>query len=313
MIDQASRPAAAIGKPIRRRLDLFPYVLLAPSLVALGVVILYPVAQAIVLSVQDVNLLKGGLDRHPFYGLNNFQAALQMAAFWNALVVSLVYAVAAVILSYALGLFLALLLNSAFRGRAIVRALAIAPWAMPPVVTSIVWLWMYDQQFGAINYILTLSHLITENVGWLTDTNLALPSVIIVTVWKSVPLAMMVLLAGLQGIPHELYEAARIDGASSLDEFRSITLPGLRSVSSLIVLLLSLWTFKEFTYVYVLTGGGPGNATETLVLQVYYQAFQFFRFGLAAAIGVLVMLICLAFSAVYLPVVYGRGDDGTGS
>ena len=312
MIRPVSGSIAARGRPARKRPDLLPYALLAPSLLALGLVILYPVAQAIVLSVEDVNLLKGGLDRHPFDGLNNFQVALGMSDFWNSLAVSLIYATAAVLASYVLGLFLALLLNGAFRGRAIARALAIAPWAMPPVVTSIVWLWMYDQQFGVINYLLRLAHLVSANVGWLTDPTLALPSVILVTVWKSVPLAMIVLLAGLQGIPNELYEAARIDGAGVFAEFRSITLPGLRPVSSLIVLMLSLWTFKEFTYVYVLTGGGPGNATETLVLQVYYQAFKFLQFGLAAAIGVLVMLICLIFSAFYLPLVYGRGSDGKG-
>lgn len=315
MSRQALGPAGsvvALHGATRRRLDLFPYALLAPSLLALGLVILYPVGQAVVLSVEDVDLLKGGLDHHPFIGLANFQTALGMPEFWNSFVISFVYALVAVVASYVLGLYLALLLNGAFRGRAIARALAIAPWAMPPVVTSIVWLWMYDQQFGVINYVLRLAHLLTANVGWLTDPTLALPSVIVVTVWKSVPLAMMVLLAGLQGIPSELYEAARIDGAGALAEFRSITLPGLRPVSGLIILMLSLWTFKEFTYVYVLTGGGPGSATETLVLQVYFQAFQFLHFGLAAAIGVLVMLICFVFSAFYLPLVYGRGSDGSG-
>jgi multiple sugar transport system permease protein len=304
---QATRLTA---EPSRRRADLYPYWLLAPSVLALGLIILYPIAQAIILSVQEGNLLKGGAaEARPFVGLRNYVTALSLPEFWRSLWVSLVYAIVAVAGSYVIGLFLALLMTASFRGRAIARVLAIAPWAMPPVVTSIVWLWMYDPQFGVINYLLQQARLIGGNLAWLSDPILALPAVIAVTIWKHVPLAMMVLLAGLQSIPHELYEAARIDGAGPLAEFRYVTIPGLRPVSAVIVLMLSLWTFKEFTYVYVLTGGGPGRATETLVLQVYDQAFKYLDFGLAAATGVLVMLMCLAFAAVYLPIVYGGERD----
>jgi multiple sugar transport system permease protein len=120
---------------------------------------------------------------------------------------------------------------------------------------------------------------------------------------------MMVLLAGLQSIPSDLYEAARIDGATPVDEFRYVTMPGLKPVTVLIVLMLTLWIFKEFTYVYVLTGGGPGRATETIVLQVYYQAFKFLDFGVASAIGIVVMAICLIYSAIYLPIAYGKDES----
>ncbi|MCC6630179.1 MAG: sugar ABC transporter permease [Chloroflexi bacterium] len=313
IVDRAPAQPAAPATPTaaRSRLDLYPYWLLLPSLLALGIVILYPIAQATLLSFQEGNLLKGGAapDR-PFVGLRNYITALSLPEFWRSLWVSLAYSIAAVIGSYVIGLAMALMLTATFRGRAVARVLAIAPWAMPPVVTSIVWLWMYDPQFGVINYILLRIGVIAGNLSWLSDPLLALPAVIIVTVWKHVPLAMMVLLAGLQSIPRELYEAARIDGAGPLGEFRYVTVPGLRPVSAVIVLMLSLWTFKEFTYVYVLTGGGPGRATETLVLQVYDQAFKYLDFGLAAATGVLVMLMCFAFAAVYLPVVYGRERDG---
>jgi multiple sugar transport system permease protein len=306
-----SRTAAAPAAPARRRPDLYPYWLLVPSLLALGLVILYPIAQAILLSFQEGNLLKGGaVEPRPFVGVRNYVSALGLPEFWRSLWVSLIYSVASVIASYGIGLCMALLLTGAFRGRALARMLAIAPWAMPPVVTSIVWLWMYDPQFGVINYILQRLGLISANLSWLSDPLLALPAVIAVTVWKHVPLAMMVLLAGLQSIPNELYEAARIDGAGPLDEFRHVTIPGLKPVSAVIVLMLTLWTFKEFTYVYVLTGGGPGRATETLVLQVYDQAFKYLDFGLAAATGVLVMLMCLVFAAVYLPIVHGGERDG---
>lgn len=297
--------------PRRPRLDLYPYWLLAPSMLALTLVIFYPIAQVLLLSVQNGNLLRGGAARRDFVGLANYLGALDLPEFWTSLGVSTTYAIVGVIASYGFGLFFAMLLAGQFRGRGLARALAIAPWAMPPVVTSIVWLWMFDPQFGVINYILQQVHLIGQNLAWLNDPDRALPAVIVVTVWKHVPLAMMVLLAGLQSIPADLYEAARIDGANAVSEFRYVTLPGLKPVSGLIVLLLTLWIFKEFTYVYVLTGGGPGRATETIVLQVYYQAFKYLDFGMAAAIGVFVMLICLGFSGIYLRLVFGGGNDAS--
>lgn len=308
MNDVARVTSGGKPAPTRRRLDLFPYVLLAPSLIALALIIFYPIVQVIILSLQNGNLLKGGAQNRAFIGLANYATAFEMSDFWNSLWVSALYALTGVVASYALGLFFALLLSGAFRGRGLARALAIAPWAMPPVVTSIVWMWMYDPQFGVINYILQQLQIISENMAWLNDPTRAMPAVIAVTVWKHIPLAMMVLLAGLQSIPSDLYEAARIDGATPFDEFRYVTMPGLKPVTVLIVLMLTLWIFKEFTYVYVLTGGGPGRATETIVLQVYYQAFKYLDFGVASAIGIVVMLICLAFSAVYLPLAYGKDE-----
>jgi multiple sugar transport system permease protein len=299
-----ARPAVARG---RRRIDPLPYAFLAPSLIALGVVILYPIVRSILLSFQNANLLLGGGLDQPFIGFRNYTRVLSSLEFFSSLRVTLVYTVLGVAGSYVLGLCFALLVAPAFRGRALMRALLIAPWAMPPVVTSIVWLWMYDPQFGVVNFILQQLHLIGGNVAWLANPFWALPSVIAVTIWKNTPLAMVVLLAGLQSIPSDLYEAARIDGAGRFSEFRYVTLPGLRPVSAVLVLMLTLWVFKEFTYVYVLTGGGPGQATETLVFQVYEQAFKRLDFGIAAATGVMVMLMCLVFALIYIPAVQ-RGE-----
>jgi multiple sugar transport system permease protein len=307
-VSLASRVLAASRVPPRaRRVDPLPYALLAPSLLALGVVILYPIVRAILLSLQNANLLLGGGLNQPFVGLRNYARVLSSPEFASSLRVSVIYTIVGVAGSYALGLCFALLVAPAFRGRALMRALLIAPWAMPPVVTSIVWLWMYDPQFGVVNFLLQQVHVIGGNLAWLADPFWALPSVIAVTIWKNTPLAMVVLLAGLQSIPHDLYESARMDGAGRISEFRYVTLPGLRPVSAVLVLMLTLWIFKEFTYVYVLTGGGPGQATETLVFQVYEQAFKQLDFGLAAATGVLVMLICFLFAAVYIPLVQ-RGE-----
>jgi multiple sugar transport system permease protein len=178
----------------------------------------------------------------------------------------------------------------------------ILPWALPPVVTGLVWAWMFDFQFGVINYGLRLLHLTDKNLSWMVSPDLALPAVIVATSWKHLPLATIILLAGLQSISGELYEAAQIDGASALQRYRSVTLPGLRPVLGLLLLLETLWNFKSFAYIYMMTGGGPARSTESLVVSVYYEAFQFYKFGYAAALGMIVLVICVGITLVYLRV-----------
>lgn len=302
-------PNTALGsspqRTVRGRVDLMPYWFMLPSLVAIAGVLLYPMAQAMVMSFQTVNLLRPEIGT-PFIGLENFLQMLAQRSFWESLRVTIAYSALAVVGAFVIGLYMAVLLNTAFTGRGFARALSIAPWAMPPVVTSIVWMWMYDPQFGVINYLLSAVGISKGATAWLSDPFLALPSVVLVAVWKHVPLATITLLAGLQAIPADQYESASIDGANPFQEFLHVTLPGLKPVSGLLVLLLFLWTFKEFTYIYVLTGGGPGRATETLVIQVYYQAFQFLNFGYASAIGVVILVICVVLSVIYLKLLYGQ-------
>jgi len=180
---------------------------------------------------------------------------------------------------------------------------------VPPVATAMVWSWMLDYQFGVVNHLLQAAHLIRAPIGWLTTPQWAMPSMVLVGIWKMYPIASVMLLAGLQCIPDELYEAAKIDGASRLDGFRYVTLPGLKPVCGILALLLTLWSFRSFTYIYIMTGGGPSQATETAVVLVYMQAFKFFDFGVASALGVVMLLLLVLFTAVYMKVVYG----GTGS
>ncbi|MCA1648440.1 MAG: sugar ABC transporter permease [Chloroflexi bacterium] len=202
--------------------------------------------------------------------------------------------------SFLIGLGTALLLNNRFRGRAVLRTIAIIPWPIPEVVAVMIWAWMFSADFGVINYFVSLVVPGSGKVGWLSDPNFALPAVSMVTIWKQFPLATVMILAGLQHIPVDHYEAAAVDGANAGQRFRYITLPGLRHVNLVLVLLLVLYTFKRVTIIFVMTGGGPGRATETLPIQTYLQSFQFFDMGYASAIGTLMLTVAMSFTLLYL-------------
>jgi multiple sugar transport system permease protein len=223
------------------------------------------------------------------------------AAFWQSVRVTVIYTVGVVFGSYIVGLLCALLLNRPFRGRALARTLIIIPWAIPNVVTVLIWNWMLDANYGVVNYLLQTFHLIEENLRWRAMPDLAQISVTGVTVWTTYPVALVMLLAGLQAIPRDLYEAASVDGATAWQRFWHITWPGLAPVNIVLILLLSLMAFtRVVTIIYLMTAGGPAGATETLPIQTYLQAFKFFRMGYASAVGTVVLVIAVLFSIVYL-------------
>jgi len=279
----------------------FPYLTILPVLAVLTTILIYPLLQVLVMSFRAVDLGRP-VPGEPFIGLANYAEMLHRPQFWQSLRVTVVYTFSVVILTCIGGLIVAQILNAKFRGRALARALLILPWALPPVVTGLVWSWMFDFQFGVVNYGLKLLHLVDKNVSWMVNPDLALPAVIVATAWKHLPLATIILLAGLQSISAELYEAAHIDGANALQRYRYVTLAGLRPVLGLLLLLETLWNFKSFTYIYMMTGGGPARSTESLVVSVYYEAFQFYKFGYAAALGIIILIICVAITLVYLRV-----------
>ncbi|HYL79365.1 MAG TPA: sugar ABC transporter permease, partial [Candidatus Acidoferrum sp.] len=242
------------GGPVSR-VQWFPYLTILPVLVVLALVFLYPLLQVILMSFRAVDLSRP-VPGEPFIGLANYAEMLNRPQFWQSLWVTVTYTFSVVILTSVGGLVLAQILNARFCGRALARTMLILPWALPPVVTGLIWAWMFDYQFGVINYGLRLLHLTDKNLNWMVNPDLALPAVIVATSWKHLPLATIILLAGLQSISGELYEAAQIDGASALQRYRHVTLPGLRSVLGLLLLLETLWNFKSFAYIYMMTGGG---------------------------------------------------------
>jgi multiple sugar transport system permease protein len=240
-------------------------VLLLPTVVLLGLFIAYPFVKGIMLSVTDT---KVGVPGH-FVGLQNFREIWTDSIFRIAVWNTCVYTAIATIFKLALGLWLAVLLNNNFKGKAFTRAFILLPFIIPTVLSTLAWKWMFDPTFSVINWGLFRLGVIDHRINWLGDPDLALISVIIVNVWRGVPFFAISLLAGLQTISPELHEAAAIDGARAWQRFRHVTWPLLLPVTLVVMLFSVIQTFADFQLVYVLTGGGPANATQLFSTYAY--------------------------------------------
>jgi len=282
---------------------------LAPVTVVMALIVFYPLAEAFFTTFTDLNRTnQGNRFRDPSWvviGLENYRYILGGGdlTFYPTLLWTVVWTVVNVFFHYTLGLGLALLLNQPFRGRTGYRLLLLLPWAVPAYISSIAWLFIFNGEFGLLNNMSrvlnnVLPFLEIERVNWLSEYPWFYVSPIIVNVWLGVPFMMVALLGGLQTIPNDQYEAARVDGASGWQTFRNITLPGLRSVSQTVILLGSIWTFNLFVVIYFVTGGGPAGKTEILVTYTY-RAFERGDFARAATYAVIVFSMLLAFSAFY--------------
>ncbi len=292
---QVGRAGAPLRRPRLNRRRLFGYGLMLPAAVFSLAMVAYPVARTAWLSVHNGNLSRPR-QMNDFVGLQHYQRLLQDGNFWHALVVMVVYAFAVTALAYAVGLAAALLLDRRTPLTSLSRTLLTLPWAVPGVVAGFVFVWMFDASFGVGNYILRRLGVVQEPVMWLLQSTPALVVVIIAAVWKTIPFNMLTHLAGLQAVPDELREAARVDGANAWQEFRHIVWPALGNVRLVAILITTLHSFREFGQIYVITGGGPARATETLSVQIYTESFGYFRFGYASAIGVVLLLISLVFT-----------------
>jgi multiple sugar transport system permease protein len=240
-------------------------VLLLPTLVLLGLFIAYPFVKGVELSVTDTKVGVAG----NFVGLSNFLALANDSIFRTAVWNTCVYTVVTTVFKLALGLWLALLLNRHFRGKALTRAFILLPFIIPTVLSTFAWKWMFDPTFSVINWSLFRLGLIHGRINWLGEPGLALISVIIVNVWRGVPFYAISLLAGLQTISPELHEAAAIDGARAWHRFWHVTWPLLLPVTMVVVLFSVIQTFSDFQLVYVLTGGGPANSTQLFATYAY--------------------------------------------
>mgnify|MGYP005843232213 CR=1 FL=1 len=284
-----------------------PIFLIFPAVVLISLLLFYPISRGIQLSLFDVGLLRPNAGT--FVGLANYAELFQRSDFYNALQVTTIYTIGVVVFSYLIGLGTALLLNAKLPLRGVIRTLTIMPWAVPEVVAVMIFIWMFDAQYGVINYFLMQLGLIDRQIPWLVQGTLALPAVLIVTIWKQFPIATLIVLAGLQTIPDEQYEAAAIDGANRWQRFRFVTWPGLRALNIVLILILIFYSFRRVTIIYTMTGGGPARATETLSVQTYLEAFKFFDLGYAAAIGTVLLLSLLVFTLIYFRVLYGKQTD----
>jgi multiple sugar transport system permease protein len=273
--------------------NLIPFILVLPSLLILGGILFYPIYIAFHMSLMDISLSTIVSKSGQFIGIKNYIRWLSNPHFYTSLKTTFIYATGVMGGSYILGLITAMLLNNNFKGRFFFRGLIIMPWAIPEVATVLIWTWMFDYQYGVLNYILN------SKINWLSNPKISIWSVIFVTIWIQFPLATVILLAGLQTISINIREAARIDGANALQEFLYITLPGLRPIQGILILLLFIYTFKRITIIYLFTGGGPIHSTETLPILTYLEGFKFYRMGSAASVAIIILVIIIIFSIIY--------------
>lgn len=258
----------------------------------------YPLIEGLRLSLTDTSLLRprDGL----YVGFENYAQALTSTDFWHAVWITGAYTFLSVTGGIALGIVLALAMNLNFKGRAIVRALITAPWATPTVAAVLVFAWMFNPQYGVVNYALSNLGVIDQYTSWLTSPNLAMVAVTTVTIWKVFPFTALVVLAALQLVPEDLYSAAEVDGADKLSIFRRITLPSIAPTLSVLTLFLTIWIARRFEIIWLLTGGGPVDETNTLVVDVYRESFTHSNLGFGSTLGVLGLLISSAVTVVFL-------------
>ncbi len=263
----------------------------APAVVLLGLVTVYPLVSVLYLSFQRRLLI---FDITKFIGLDNYRFLLSDGRFWNALGNTVYFTAVSVALELLLGLAFALLLNRNFRFKGLVTAAVLVPWAIPTVVSARMWEWIYNTDFGVLNYLLGVK------INWLGSPFWALNAAVFMDVWKTTPFAAILLLAGLKVIPRDLYRAARIDGAGAWQLFIKITLPLLMPVIVVVLIFRTLDAFRVFDAVYVLTGGGPANTTETLSIYAYKVLFQTLQFGYGATLSVVMFLCTSAITLLYI-------------
>jgi ABC-type sugar transport system permease subunit len=271
--------------------------LLLPSLVVVFGIVIYPLGRTLYTSFFDVNSPFPG--RYPFVGLGNYRRTFGNPDFWAAIRRTAYFTIVSTWFELVLGILLGLLLNVAFRGRAILRAIVILPWALPTIVNGLMWRWIFNPEYGALNALLTQLHLISGYRSWLGSPFLALNMVILADVWKTVPLAAFLILAGLQTIPRELHEAAQVDGAGPIRGFFGVTLPLLIPSILVIIVVRTIEAFKVFDIIYIMTRGGPANGTQSIAYYAYIQAFSNQLFGYGASLAYVIALFILGFALVY--------------
>ncbi len=279
------RPAARSRRPFLQREGVLGWLLLSPVLLVMLVLVVWPFSTAIWMSFTDKSI---GREAN-WVGLANFSQVLSSPRFGRAIQNSLVFTVVAIFLKFVLGMAMALVLNKAFFGRNFLRAYLLVPWVLPGFVAYMIWRWFLDPLQGVLNYALTDIGLITLPLEFLSSPASAMPSVILAHVWRSFPFFGVAFLAGLQNIPAEQYEAAAVDGANGWQKFLFITIPGLRHVILVVLMLATIWTFNAFEPVYLLTGGGPADSTLVYTVLAYEMGIVNMRLGEASAVPVMIL------------------------
>jgi multiple sugar transport system permease protein len=280
------------------------YAFLAPGLIVFSLFTVFALGFAFYLTFREWNILE---PEKPFIGLQNYRDMIGDEDFRQSVINTFYFTGASVPVGMAIGLGVALLLNQPLWGRTVLRTLFFLPVVTPFVVAAIVWKWLYNGDFGPINYYMLKAHLISGPLLWLSDRDLAMPAVVLMSVWTSVGFSMVVYLAALQGVPAELYESARIDGAGAWARFRYVTLPMLAPSTLFLMVIGIIGSFQVFTQIYIMTSGGPVNRTSTMVYYIYESAFKFYEMGYASTLAYALFVLLLVFTVIQLRL-YRRTD-----
>lgn len=283
---------------------LAPYLLLSGAVAVLFVLTIYPLIFSLVLSFHKWSLTKPGPWR--FVGLLNYVTIVSDPVFWRIILNTFIFTFSAVGLQFTIGLGLALLFSREIRGQNVLRSIVVLPMMVPPILVGLIWLFMYKRDFGIINNMLGLLKI--EPVTWLSKPLIAMPAVILADTWQWTPFMFLLLLAGLRSLPREIYESSQIDGASSWQIFRYVSLPLLKPIISIAIIIRFMDAFRVFDKIFQLTGGGPGVATETISLYIYRNGFRYFNMGYAAALSYLAVIMIIAFSMIYIRVLRRVGE-----
>ena len=268
------------------------YGFVTPAVITLALLLLYPFCYGIYISFFKTNLV----NKWNFIGLKNYAKVLTEADFYSSMKITLIFTVGVVLGHFIFGFLFAVMLNRDIKGRTIFRAVLLLPWLFPEVVIANLWRWIFNPTMGFLNSTLVSVGILKEPMSWLGSPKLALAVLIFICIWKGYPLVMIQLLAGLQTVPGDIIEAARIDGAGNWKTFWYVTVPIMKSTLSVTLILDVVWWFKHVTMIWLLTQGGPNGATNTIGVNIYKRAFEFFDFGPSSALAVVVFLICIVIS-----------------
>jgi len=281
-----------------RRRHLLPYMLALPIVLYEIALIVYPIIQGVLGSFQQIELAANSPPT--WVGLKNYQRMFSDPDFWKVMQVTLIFTVLVIVVAIGAGLATALLFNRTFRFRPLARAMLMLPWAFPEVPVVMIFVWILSPQFGVVNLLVRWIPGVTTNPQWLQVPSLAMAWVVLIASWKAFPFYSLVILAALQSVPQEIYEAAKVDGAGPLQLFWSITLPSISTTLELLIVLASIFSFKQFTIIYLMTGGGPSGSTETIVMRIFNTAFRFYDYSYATALGVAGFVVSLVIAIFFI-------------
>jgi multiple sugar transport system permease protein len=295
------------GYFMKKRINISPYLLILPAVSFILIVVAYPVLNSLVMSLQNYNLTKP--KANGFVGLSNYITAFHDPLFYQSLLNTVIWIVFGVGFQFLFGFMLALLLNKNFKLRGFIRAIVLIPWVTPGVLIGLMWTWMYDGNYGIINDILQKFGIIHNFIPFLAKPDTALPAIIVTIVWQGIPFFAIMLLAGLQSIPNELYEAADVDGGTRLQKLFHITLPSIKNTIFITVMLRTIWVANSIDVIFSMTGGGPGYASQTLSVYAFTKAYGSLDFGYASTLSIILTMLLLVVAVFYLRNFFKEEDE----